>query len=407
MAFSAESFLERFMLPLLVGGEVEVGEPLDAADLKTLSACCATPDGLADVLVPIAAARTRVAEHCWLYPVAVELDEEALRLATGLHNALFLGHPGTQEIFVRRAALDRVVAFSARCLALGAPPTAARLVARHSVLARLVDLERTDVELRFWAGRRTFIGMEPPARLLAWSGLRRVHQRRHTVGWLSSELADGQRQLVDLVFWHSPLTALLTPERPFPGFSLAGVFPYLAQRDVSRAVCQRYLELGLARVGPVLAREFWRLAAAPTAPFGAMTREQRRGLRAALATFAGIGAPPAEPSAAAETDGGAAADPLSGRRAASLALRVAAGLVQYLYAAECLTGEPELPELRSGEVTAELCTVLVAAADSGLLVPTGDADVDERLEKVVAHGRSLLGDALPQMISMLRAALTR
>lgn len=284
MSALPDDLLTSFALPLVAGGELHVGRPLDAADLTALAAEAASPG---DALVRVESLRMARAQASWLTPVDTPLDGPSRRLLVGLHNTLFLGHPERERWTVRDARLEQLVAFARWCLDLPPPRDEAELVARHTLLCNLPQLTRTDVEVRFWVGRREFRGQTPPARLLRWGNLRRVQRAEERVVWLAdTSLTREQRALIEALFAASPLTALLTVTRPFPLLRWQPFLGYLLRPRICRALVYAYLEQGLDRTGPPLARSFWELVAQaresePSGP-------QRAARRAALRLLANL-----------------------------------------------------------------------------------------------------------------------
>ena len=401
-----ETFLEDFLLPLVEGGEVIVGAPIDAEDLVALRAECAT---ISDISVRIENARQDVAALTWLYPVSTVVDNETLDLAVGIHNLLFLSHPAASRLTARKSRLRDVAEFSRACIArLGPPNNEDELVARHTVVAPFLEIERADVELIFWVGRRFYSGQKPPGRLLAWRGLRRVEERKRTVRWLETEIGDAQRDLVELLLWQSPLTALLAPELPQGAVGPTLLFPYLRHPRVSRRVCQHYLERGIRSVEKTLANDFWEMVKDPRGRLRALTSEK---LSWSLSAFHHWGADPASTALAfpLAPDVSATDEAVDRLWAAQLPIRVIAGLVQYLYAASCLVDGPiadgALAEAQDPRDS--LRSVLVAAADTSLLADAsafGDKDVERRFFDVIEDSRTAFGDAItPLTVELTRA----
>lgn len=355
---SAEAFLERFALPLVAGGELHVGRPLDAEDLQLLEAELVI-EGAASMA--IYAARRHRAARIRLYPVALPLDAPALGALVGLHNLLFLNHPDADRWWTRGKTIGRLRAFTAACLEQP-PATDEELVARHTLLANLPRLTRTDTQIKYWAGTRTYEGMPAPARLLRWRGLRRVREQQFQINILaqSGEVEDDGPLLQRLLRW-SPLTDLLSPWRPAPPFSWGAVTPYLRRPSLCRLVCHRYLEQGLDRVGPPLARAFWRLVDDEA--------QERRGE----------------------------------------ALRTVIGLVVYLYAATAMVTEAEaLPLALPEDPTSSLLSVLMAGAGCGLLpgeAALADPKIDERIDHWVRTPARQLGERATELALRLEVAL--
>jgi len=346
---SAEAFLERFVLPLVAGGELHVGRPLDAEDLQLVEAELVIEG---EASLAIFAARRRRAARLWLYPVELQLDGPALRMLVGLHNLLFLNHPDADRWWRSNRAIRRVRTFTTGCLELPPPASDEELVARHTLLANLPGLSRTDTQIKYWAGTRTYEGMSPPTR------------QQYQINLLA-ESGEGEDDLplLALLLRFSPLTDLLSPRRPAPPFEWAGVTPYLRRPSLCRLVCHRYLEVGLDHVGPQLARAFWRLV--DDEALGAQRRRD--------------------------------------------ALRTVIGLVTYLYAATAMVTEAEaLPMALPEDPTEALASVLMASAGCGLLpddAALADPTIGERLDHWVRTPARQLGDKATELALRLEVAL--
>jgi hypothetical protein len=243
-----ETLLGRFVLPLVAGGDVRVGDPV-------------APDALArwevelgeagPLLVAIDDARAAAAALLVVRPPAMAFGPAELRLAVALHAALVLAHPGTTGFFSRKGR--RELGAFAVGLAQGTPPPTGptELLERHTLLARLFELVRVDTHLRWWTGKAEFRGAEPPARLVRWRKLRRVRQETSELG-LSEVLAGEEtRPVVAALLAASPLTDLLTldaPARRWPPFRWGPQhLEVLRDAELARAVAYRWLvDLGRA-----------------------------------------------------------------------------------------------------------------------------------------------------------------
>jgi hypothetical protein len=185
------SFNAGFILPLVAGGELRVGPPLDGEDLEALEAAVFAADH--EVLQIEAARRALAAELC-LYPVETPLDTGALRLCIGIHNLLFLSHPDADRDLLSRSSWARMEAFTSRLLELPPPATAEETLARHTLTHNLLSLSRSDVDLECWVASYSFKGMTPPKRLRRWPRLRRVKERHAEIRWPGEDpLTDLQR----------------------------------------------------------------------------------------------------------------------------------------------------------------------------------------------------------------------
>src|SRR6185503_1086080 len=78
----------------------------------------------------------------------------------------------------------RVAQAAAELAALGPPDSLAAALARHSVVARMGEIQRSDHTVRFWLGARKFVGRPPPARMLALPRVRGVRVETVRRTWL-------------------------------------------------------------------------------------------------------------------------------------------------------------------------------------------------------------------------------
>lgn|GEM_PF-4315750 len=307
MSFLPEVFLHRFFEPLVGGGELWVGKPLDSEDLRALVAEAHSPDAL---LLSIDEKRSRMLRELMLTGGGLQTSPDDMRLVAAAHNILFLSHQAAKGLMVRKSRIKRVVAHAYRSLALPAPQTAAEVFSRFTITAGLGELHRTDVDLRFWIGHRKFVGTEPPARLGYWPSLRNVRQTRDVLRWRDTALSDGQLGLIRALYAASPLSDLLSPERKNPEFAWPNLLPYLRSASICRFVCHRYLGKGLNIVGPGMAQAFQSLLK--------------------------------EPEAAPAANGSPA-----GRKAS---IRFVAGLIQYLFACATLRDQPAATTLSDNQL---------------------------------------------------------
>ena len=362
MGISAEridAFLGQFLLPLVAGGEVHVGQPLDAEDLAELTVYAAARD---EQVLGIEATCLQQAAELWLYPVQPRVDATALRLTVAIHNLLFLSHPTSAKWRVGKRGRGRIEGFVRQCLELPPPRDDGELVQRHVFVGYLERLTRVDTEIRYWLGSVNFVGQQPPPRLLRFPQLRRVRQSRRQVGWLGSELSPPQLELLTMLLAASPLTDLWTPDRQAPAFSWLPVYQYLSSRWMARLVCHHYLGRGLGVVAPALALAFWELCASE--------------------------------------------DPEK-----HAALRTVCGLLAYLLALYYLTRDPTAEEserLLAGAPESSLESVLVAGARCGILPPSrslADTEVGARFDQWIASSQQTLGPAADHFTQQLQAAL--
>jgi hypothetical protein len=101
--------------------------------------------------------------------------------------------------------------------------TLGEALARHGTFARMMQVQRTDTVVSWWCGSTTFVGREPPQRLLSWPSVRKVRQQRLTSNL--SEMAgtteenDAYRTALRSLLERTPLTDLATAGRNTPPFA--------------------------------------------------------------------------------------------------------------------------------------------------------------------------------------------
>ena len=246
MTFDPSGWLQRFVLPLVAGGDVRVQTAIGSHEVALLATGSWEDDEAAR---RIADARQAIMAEILIDPPAPSLDEPSIRLAAAMQNLLFLLHPASGGVGVRKSKAARLARYSVELAHLPAAENAVALAARHSILAHLFDLGRDDVRVSFWAGKHEFKGAEPPPRLLRWGSLRRVREERWRVLIATEAAGDAaERQIVIALLQASPLTDLLEPARLDPPFDLEESTAWLGEPTIARAVADRWLALGIPRL---------------------------------------------------------------------------------------------------------------------------------------------------------------
>jgi hypothetical protein len=261
----ARSFITTFLLPLVRGGALRVGRPLGLRDVERVleSVARAGRDAAADeveALGGLGAGRQLVAGELLAPAGPPPLDEASVRLGAALHDLLALAHPDLAGPGVARRQ-EQIAAAALELASVGAPASARQAVDRHSLLARLPEIVRVDRTVRFWLGRRTFVGRTPPGRIMALPSLRRVRVERQSRGWL--------REIGILALnVASPLGEALDPLRLDPQIGWGRILPALGFPALGRAVAGAALGAGLERAGDALAGALSRYAGGHDPPFG-------------------------------------------------------------------------------------------------------------------------------------------
>jgi hypothetical protein len=226
-------FLERFVLPLVAGGEVHIGRPLTTLELQRFEAEL----GNATVaLVAVDEARTDVLAELIARPPALVLDADELALSVGLHNALVLAHPDADGALVTDAMRRKIAAAAVRMVSQPPSRDRTRVLARHALLHNLLDLGRADVTVSWWTGRARFLGQKPPARLTAWKGMRRVREEVARAGFDELLASPESAPVIASLLRRTPLTQLLAASAAAPPLHWEDAVFLLRDAELARAV---------------------------------------------------------------------------------------------------------------------------------------------------------------------------
>jgi hypothetical protein len=264
----ARSFVSSFLLPLVCGGRVHVGRPFGPAAVERLARLAFAPEA-ADAVAALAVVRRDVAARFLRDAAAPPLDAATLRLGAALHDLLVLVHPALEGPGVTRRQA-RVAAAAHALASLGPPASAEEAVERHSLLARVAEIARTDSTVTFWLGRETFVGRVPPPRVTAMPNLRRVRVDVVRRSWLRDiGVPAVARDAVLALSIASPLGEALDPLRLDPPLAWSRILPVLRAPALGRIVAGRLLEVGLPRAGGGLAAALLRFASFQDPPGGA------------------------------------------------------------------------------------------------------------------------------------------
>lgn len=249
-------FLTRFVTPLVAGGEVHIGAPIPASDVERWE------HDLDDASVEQLAvddARQAVVSTLVCRPPPFVLEADELALAAGLHNALFLVHPRAEEWSVtdrtRRKIIDTALAQVSQPLTRNRT----RVLARHALLHNLFHLTRSDVTVSWWTGRARFQGQKPPARLIAWRGVRRVREDVTVVDFEELLAVPDTAPVIATLLRRTPLTQLIDAHPGAPPLHWEDAVFLLRDAELARATAYRLVPDGPPRdqvIGPA------RLAAA-------------------------------------------------------------------------------------------------------------------------------------------------
>jgi hypothetical protein len=217
-----DRLFKDFMAPLVLGGQMRPGKPIGGKTALLL-----TPDRPAhdpDLSSHVQLARVRSARQLapidrFEHPTYAEWVLSAM-----LHDVVQSTHPGFNALF-RKSAPNRLLDVVQKTLERVPPPeSVGDALSRHTWFKRMFELSRTDIALTWWTGSQTFLGTEPPARLMAWPEIRRVRQDKTPRPLMDlptsgSPVDPGKFAATVAEFLRrTPLTDLATCTRPSPPF---------------------------------------------------------------------------------------------------------------------------------------------------------------------------------------------
>jgi hypothetical protein len=243
----AARLFDGVMAPLVLGGGIAPGRPIATLtqgaleELATRGTATLDQDRVTRVdLARLRRARMLAPVDSLAPPAAAEWA-----LAAALHDIVQSTNPGLCTPLRRRAAV-RTLEIGQETVACAGPPRNVReALSRHTWLARLLEIARTDTVVSWWAGSRAFLGVEPPPRIRAWPALRRVKVEPSRSALLSvSPLAfDGAHlgQAMAGLLAATPLTDLATCARVLPRFAWSDASAGLVAHPTGRALAVRAL----------------------------------------------------------------------------------------------------------------------------------------------------------------------
>ena len=147
-----EALLDRFVLPLVKGGELAVGRPIAVDELRTLEE--QIPHA-SEKVVEVDDARTDVLADLVVRPPSLVFDADELSLAAAVHNLLFLVHPRADSWSVSGSARKKVLETAQGMAARPLSQSRSRVLARHALLHNVFDLTRVDTKVSWWTGSAT------------------------------------------------------------------------------------------------------------------------------------------------------------------------------------------------------------------------------------------------------------
>ena len=229
-------FLERFVRPMVAGGELHVGPPIPIADVDRWD------QELAEASVELVAvdeARSSVLSTLVVRPPALVLERDELALAAGLHDALFLVHPRAERWSVSDRQRRRIIDTALSLVSQPLSHNRTRVMARHALLHNIFHLTRADTTVSWWTGRARFQGQKPSRRLTTWRGVRRVREEVTVVDFDELLAVPDTAPVIATLLRRTPLTQLLDSHPGAPPLHWEDAVFILRDAELARAVAYR------------------------------------------------------------------------------------------------------------------------------------------------------------------------
>ena len=245
LAARCEELAHGVLGPLVLGGPVHPVRPFGGP----LGLRCGVDRTLADGPLAQALDVARVRRARLLAPIDTlgPLDEVEWAMLAALNDLLQLTNHNLASALTRGRYARLVVNLRWLCERLPAPRDVASALARHATFARALEIARTDSTVSWWTGRARFRGEPPPARLLAWREIRRVHvdARKIPLAEMSAGVTGlAQDDFVDVLgLWlgRTPLTDIATATRSIPAFAWSASTLSLIATPLGRDLALRAL----------------------------------------------------------------------------------------------------------------------------------------------------------------------
>lgn len=262
----AQRLFEGVMAPLVLGGPLTPGHAIGARVALALGDGERTTIDL-DLEAHARLGRVRRARRLVPIDTLDRATPAEWTLAAALHDVLQAANP-TFDAPLRRGSAARILELARVAIERVPPPGNARdALSRHTWFARVLDVARTDTAVSWWTGSRTYLGVDPPARLQAWPELRRVSVVATPRALLDlAPLAVDRERLTDTLaslLARTPVTELATCTRSAPAFVWSEAALTLVATRAGRTLALRALdELPAHEVDAVLGRATKALLAA-------------------------------------------------------------------------------------------------------------------------------------------------
>jgi hypothetical protein len=218
----AESLAQAVIAPIVLGGPITLQRPFGAKLALQLGVERSILDN--ELAARIDNARLRRARRVVAVDLVPRLGAAEWAIAAALNDLLQVTNHELSGFATRSRHQELLDAASTLCRAVPACGSLQEAVARHATFSGALGVTRTDVDVTWWTGSESFRGQEPPSRLMAWPGLRKVKVTQHAIGL--TEMSAGTpvtAQAFDLALsqWCSlsPLSDLASVARRAPQFA--------------------------------------------------------------------------------------------------------------------------------------------------------------------------------------------
>ncbi len=241
----AERLFLGFIAPLVAGGEMHPGRPIGGRAALAIGAQRTVTD--IDRYAHVQLARIRCARKLVPIDRVEDLTESEWALAACLHDVVQSTHPSLMGVFRGKTPTKLLELVELTLARIPSVKTAAEALSRHTVFARIFEIERTDTTVSWWVGSSTFLGSVPPERLTKWPELRRVNVVRtpRTLNELPAHggavRADRFSEVMTKFLNKTPLTDLATMHRTEPAFVWSPETLALADSRAGRTLVTRSL----------------------------------------------------------------------------------------------------------------------------------------------------------------------
>jgi len=190
--------------------------------------------------------------------VVPRIDGAVVMMGALVHDIVAAFHPDLPGMFRREAPLRLLEAATGALGEVPPPATVRSALLRHAWLGELPRFSLVRTEVKWWVGGASFVGREPPKRLLAWPDVRRVRRDERMVEILKlpelftdhpnvTMLSDAHARAMTAFFATNPVTDLALAGRLAPPFSLTEAAARLLASPAGARLCRRAISLGEER----------------------------------------------------------------------------------------------------------------------------------------------------------------